>query len=66
MKLSPHEKMKNEVISQRRETMTYDATTTQRKISAFLARKAEQHPDVFEDAQEQAVSEPRIINLVYA
>lgn len=45
--------------------MTYDSQATQSKISAFLARKAEQHPDIFSE-QEDIVSPADVLELQVA
>lgn len=46
--------------------MTHESKVTERKISAFLARKAEQFPDVFDESEEPVPTEPRNIKVVFA
>lgn len=44
-----------------------DSKATNQKISAFLARKARQHPDVFDHQTSEPTSvAPRIIKIVFA
>lgn len=44
--------------------MTYDAQTTGRRISAFIARKADQHPDVFDEHDNEGELSPAEVHTL--